>query len=119
MIKLKPYLYGGVALLIVGLFLYSATLSARLSTASLLLETATQTNEGLQNRVVELEKAQARQEAAALAYQAVSDKLDSWLPQATRIVNGYKKRETPNEKCLDLTPPDELLRLLRESNLQK
>lgn len=114
---IKPYLYGGVALLIVGLFCASLIYQTKLEASELRTRELIFNLEAASSRVLEIEKREARKEASAEAYFKATEALNASLASANRIIGTYTKRDTPDEKCLDMSPPDELIRLLRENSL--
>lgn len=115
---IKPYLYGGIVLLIVGLFSFTLYQHQQLKVAALELEASSTIITDLELRVGDLKESTLRKEGALAVYMAKDVKTTAALDRAIRILNGYSKRETDDEKCLDLTPPAELIRLLDESSVQ-
>lgn len=110
--NLKALLYGGIALLIVGLFTFSLLLRAELKAANLSLENATSENTRLVEENKDLSAASNRKAGAAAAYSAMSTYIDTLTKGSLGIIKGYKARNTDNEKCLDLTPPAALVEQL-------
>lgn len=108
----KPYIYGGVALLIVGLSLYSWGVTKALWEKDAELE-------GLQAQYKELKESEQRKAGIILGYNNKSTQIDDAVDAAVKVISGYKKRDTPDEKCLDLIPPADLLRLLDRNNSGK
>ncbi len=108
----KPYIYGGVALLIVGLSLYSWGVTEALWEKDAELE-------GLQAQYKELKESEQRKAGIILGYNNKSAQIDEAVDAAVKVISGYKKRDTPDEKCLDLIPPADLLRLLDKNNSGK
>lgn len=110
---IKPYLYGGLALLIVGLFSFGAWTQSQLdSTRTTLLETQEVVND-LRVANNELIASSARKVGAAAAYQAMTDWVGVLASNSVSVIKGYRARETENEKCLDLRPPSTLVEQLR------
>lgn len=117
---IKPYIYGGVALLIVGLFSYSMVLRTELKLAD--KEIAEQ-----DARIVELETenkdliaSSNRKAGAAAAYLAMTEHINQLTKNAGNIIRSYKPRDTEDEKCLDRSPPSILIDgLRRENNLPR
>lgn len=105
----KPYIYGGVALLIVGLSLYSYGLTKALWEKEAEIES-------LQAQYKELKESEQRKAGIILGYNMHSAKIDDAVQAAVKVISGYKKRDTPDEKCLDLMPPADLLRMLDKNN---
>lgn len=109
MIAIKPYIYGGTALLIVGLGFYSyGTTKALIAKDSEL--------RGLEAQYKELKESEQRKAGIILGYAMHSANIDKAVNEAVSVIRGYKKRDTPDEKCLDLSPPADLLRLLDEGS---
>lgn len=115
---IKPYLYGGIVLLIVGLFSFTLYQHQQLKVAALELESSSTMITDLELQVGDLKESTRRKEGALEVYMAKEADATAALNRAVRILNGYSKRETDDEKCLDLTPPAELIRLLDESSVQ-
>ena len=105
MLEIKPYIYGGAALLIVGLGFYSYGI-----TKALIAKDAA--HRELQDQYNELKLGEQRKAGIILGYNMQSAKIDKAVNEAVSVIRGYKKRDTPDEKCLDLMPPADLLRLL-------
>lgn len=105
----KPYIYGGVALLMVGLGLYSWGVTKALWEKEAELDT-------LQAQYKELKESEQRKAGIILGYNSKSAQIDEAVDAAVKVISGYKKRDTPDEKCLDLIPPADLLRLLDKNN---
>ena len=116
---MKPYLYGGLALLIVGLFSVVFIQHSQLKLVSLELSVATEQNKTLSLQVGDLRESVARKEGAMLAYNQIDTAINGLVQTATKVILGYKKRDTENEKCLDLTPPTDLLELLKADSLRR
>lgn len=114
---IKPYLYGGIVLLIVGLFLFALYQHQELKVATLELEASTQALEALNATVVKMKEARDRQTGALEAYMEKDAKNSALLTKATKIIADYTKRDTPNEKCLDLVPPADLIRMLDSNSI--
>lgn len=115
---MKPYLYLGIALLIVGLFSVSSILYYRLEASELQLSQAHESNDRLQKRVVSLVLREGKKEAAATAYMKVVEQLSNIAIGLQKTAAAYKARNTENEKCLDLTPPSDFVRLLDEDSVR-
>lgn len=116
---IKPYIYGGIALLIVGLFSYSSFISAKLETANILLESNRKTIANLEKANEDLIAVGHRKAGAANAYMAMTEHINQLTKSAGNVIKNYKARGTENEKCLDLTPPSDLIdRLRAKDNLQ-
>lgn len=115
---IKPYLYGGIVLLIVGLFSFTLFQKEQLKAADMQLEASSKIITDLELAVGDLKDSTRRKEGALEVYMAKEADATAALNRAVRILNGYSKRETDDEKCLDLTPPAELIRLLDESSVQ-
>lgn len=115
---IKPYLYGGIVLLIVGLFSFIAYQNQQLKVADLQLESSSQIIADLELKVGDLKESALRKEGALELYMAKDTRTTAALERAIKILNGYSKRDTDDEKCLDLTPPAELIRLLDENSVQ-
>lgn len=116
---MKPYIYAGIALLIVGLFSYGLWTSARLESAHLTIESKDKEISQLQASNKDLIAANARKAGAADAYISMTTYVQTLTSQATGIIKGYRARETENEKCLDLTPPSTLVDKLRENSIRR
>jgi len=115
---IKPYLYGGIVLLIVGLSSFIYLQHLWLTSAQLEAEAAVA---ALASVEADLEAAKAtatRKEEALAPYIAKVESLTTAVTRAAKIINDYSKRDTPDEKCLDLSPPAELIRLLDSSSVQ-
>ena len=115
---IKPYLYGGIVLLIVGLSSFIYLQHLWLTSAQLEADAAVA---ALASVEADLEAAKAtatRKEEALAPYIAKVESLTTAVTRAAKIINDYSKRDTLNEKCLDLTPPAELIRLLDSSSVQ-
>lgn len=108
---IKPYLYGGIVLLIVGLFSFSFYSWNRIDSLKADLANASTAIETLELRVHDLKEAEQRKAGALDAYMAIDSSINKFTNTALGIIKGYTKRDTPNEKCLDMSPPPELLRL--------
>lgn len=109
MIPIKPYIYGGIALLIVGLAFYSYGTTKALITKD-------KEFRYLQSQYTELKLSEQRKAGIILGYNMQSANIDRAVNEAVSVIRGYKKRDTPDEKCLDLSPPADLLRLLDEGS---
>ena len=108
---IKPYLYGGLVLLIVGLFSFTFYQSSELENYQLRLETA---DKAIETYKADLEVVKAdnlRKQGALEVYLAKDVGIKAALDKAVWLIKGYTKRDTPNEKCLDMSPPDDLLRM--------
>lgn len=116
---LKPYIYGGVALLIVGLFSYSILLSTKLELKEAELETLQTKVTNLEIKNEDLIASSNRKTGAANAYMALTTHINSLTKNATSIIKGYKLRIEENEKCLDMRPPAIMLDRLRENSLSR
>ena len=108
---LKPYLYGGIVLLIVGLFSFTAYQSSELENYQLRLEKADKTIEDYKTELATIKEDSARKQGALEVYLAKDVDIKAALDKAVWLIKGYTKRDTPNEKCLDMSPPDDLLRM--------
>lgn len=106
---IKPYLYGGIALLIVGLCFYSYGVTSKLIAK-------TQEHEQLTAQYNELKISEQRKAGIIIGWTNKSNQIDSAVSAAVKVIAGYKKRDTPDEKCLDLMPPTDMLRLLDEGS---
>lgn len=115
---LKPYLYGGLALLIVGLFCFMGYQAHKVSTLTEQLTEARQANVTLANENKDLLASSARKAGAAAAYSAMTEYVAELTKNATGIIRGYRARETENAKCLDMRPPTDLLERLRENGVR-
>lgn len=115
---IKPYLYGGIVLLIVGLFSYGLWTSAKLESYELRLAEANETIDSLRVRNEDLVASGARKAGAAAAYTAMTDWVGLLTNNATGIIKGYRVRDTENAKCLDLIPPADLIERLRQNSVQ-
>lgn len=102
---IKPYIYGGVALLIVGLGFYSYG-----TTRALIAKDKELTD--LKGAYRELKESEQRKAGIILGYNYKASQVDKAVAEAVKVISSYKKRDTPDEKCLDLAPPADLLRLL-------
>lgn len=109
MLNVKPYIYGGAVLLIVGLGFYSYGATKALIAKDLELK-------DLQSQYKELKESEQRKAGIILGYNMQSTKIDKAVNEAVSVIRGYRKRDTPDEKCLDLSPPADLLRLLDEGS---
>lgn len=115
---IKPYLYGGIVLLIVGLFSFNLYQSSQLENYQLQLETATSNLESINKELTSVKEDNLRKAGALDTYMAKDEKIQKDLNYAVLLIKGYTKRDTPDEKCLDMSPPTELLRLHSSDNLQ-
>lgn len=116
---MKPYLYAGIALLIVGLFSYGLWTSAKLESANLSIEEKDKEISRLLESNKDLIAASARKAGAAEAYNSMTTYVQHLTASATGIIKGYRARDTENEKCLDLTPPPALIDRVRENSLRR
>ena len=108
---IKPYLYGGLVLLIVGLFSFTLYQSSELENYQLKLETADKTIETYKADLEVVKADNLRKQGALEVYLAKDVDIKAALDKAVWLIKGYTKRDTPNEKCLDMSPPDDLLRM--------
>jgi len=108
---IKPYLYGGIVLLIVGLFSFVYFQSLQIDNYQLQLETSAKNLEDATKELSSVKEDNLRKAGALETYMAKDEKIQKDLNYAVWLIKGYTKRDTPNEKCLDMSPPDELLRL--------
>lgn len=116
---IKPYIYGGVALLIVGLFSYALILSTKLDLKEVELETLQTQVTNLELKNEDLIANSNRKTGAANAYMAMTTHINSLTKDASSIIKGYKLRVEENEKCLDMRPPVLMLERLRENSLSR
>lgn len=107
MFTFKPYIYGGIALLIVGLVFYSY------GTTRALIQKDAEIHQ-LQAQYTELKASEQKKAGIILGWTRKSNEIDSAVKEAVKVISGYKKRDTPDEKCLDLMPPADLLRMLED-----
>lgn len=115
---IKPYLYGGIVLLIVGLSSFIYLQAAQIESAELRADAALVALAEVE-KDLSLAKATAdRKEEALAPYISKVEALTVAVTRAARTINDYSKRDTPDEKCLDLSPPAELIRLLDSSSVQ-
>ena len=115
---IKPYLYGGIVLLIVGLSSFIYLQHLWLTSAQLEAEAAVAALSSLEADLEAAKAVATRKEEALAPYIAKVESLTTAVTRAAKIINDYSKRDTLNEKCLDLSPPDELIRLLDKNSLQ-
>lgn len=108
----KPYLYGGVALLIVGLGFYSYGVTKALWESE--AEFA-----ALEAQFEELKESEQRKAGIILGWTQHEAKIEKAVDAAVLTIKSYKKRDTPDEKCLDLIPPADLLRMLENYDSSK
>lgn len=108
---IKPYLYGGLVLLIVGLFSFTYYQASELENYQLKLSTAEKTIEGYEAELASVKADNLRKQGALEVYLAKDVDIKTALDKAVWLIKGYTKRDTPNEKCLDMSPPDDLLRM--------
>lgn len=108
---IKPYLYGGLVLLIVGLFSFTLYQSSELENYQLKLETADKTIKDYKDELDSVKADNLRKQGALEVYLAKDVDIKAALDKAVWLIKGYTKRDTPNEKCLDMSPPDDLLRM--------
>lgn len=108
---IKPYLYGGLVLLIVGLFSFTYYQASELENYQLKLSTAEKTIEGYEAELANAKADNLRKQGALDVYLAKDEKIKAALDNVVWLIKGYTKRDTPNEKCLDMSPPDDLLRM--------
>lgn len=116
---MKPYFYGGLALLLVGLFTSSTLLLQTLRLEREKLVASQLLVERLQNDKEELLERVSRRDGAAEAYLAVTERINSISRGALDIFASYEERLSYEAKCLDLTPPPDLVDRLREDSLQR
>lgn len=117
---IKPYIYGGVALLIVGLFSYSTVLRTELKLADKELAEQDARIAELETENKDLIASSARKAGAAAAYLAMTEHINQLTKNAGNIIRSYKPRDTEDEKCLDRSPPSILIDgLRRENNLPR
>lgn len=117
---IKPYIYGGVALLIVGLFSYSMVLSTKLDLKVEEIKTYKEQIANLETENKDLIVSSARKAGAANAYLAMTEHINQLTKTAGNLIKGYKPRDTEDEKCLDRSPPSILIDgLRRENNLPR
>lgn len=117
---IKPYIYGGVALLIVGLFSYSLILSTKLDLKAEEIKSYKERIVNLEIENKDLIASSARKTGAANAYMAMTEHINQLTKNAGNIIRSYKPRDTEDEKCLDRSPPSILIdRLRREDNLPR
>jgi hypothetical protein len=114
---IKPYLYGGIVLLIVGLFSFNLYQSSQLENYQLQLEQVTTQLETAIKDLANVKEDNLRKTGALDVYMAKDIDIKAALDKAVWLIKGYTKRDTPNEKCLDMSPPPELLRLHSPDNL--
>lgn len=115
---IKPYLYGGIVLLIVGLFSFGSWTYGQLETTRDSLAATQVALESLTRENKDLAEAAGRKAGAAAAYTSMTTYINKLTGAATGIIRGYKLRDTENAKCLDLTPPSELVNGLRQNRIQ-
>lgn len=115
---MKPYLYGGIALLIVGLFSAAAIFYYKAEAAELELFQARETNYELQRRVASLVLREDKKQEAAQLYLEAVEKLNKATQGLQKAAYAYTARNTENEKCLDLVPPTDFIRMLYENSIQ-
>ena len=108
---IKPYLYGGLVLLIVGLFAFTFYQSSELENYQLKLEASTQIIETYKADLATIKEDSARKQQVLESYLVKETDIKKALDNAVWLIKGYTKRDTPNEKCLDMSPPDDLLRM--------
>ena len=108
---IKPYLYGGLVLLIVGLFSFTFYQSSGLENYQLRLEAADKTIKDYKTELDSVKADNLRKQGALEVYLAKDVDIKAALDKAVWLIKGYTKRDTPNEKCLDMSPPDDLLRM--------
>ena len=111
--QIKALLYGGLALLIVGLFLFLGYQLEKVESLSASLAHAEEKVTQYQAQEKELLAAANRKAGAAFAYQAMTTYVQNLSTAAGGVIKSYKARETENEKCLDLSPPSTLIEQLR------
>jgi len=116
---IKPYIYGGVALLIVGLFSYSLVLSTKLDLKETELTSHKERITNLETENKDLLASSARKTGAASAYIAMTTHINALTKDASGIIKGYKLRVEENEKCLDMRPPASMLERLRENYIPR
>lgn len=115
---IKPYLYGGLVLLIVGLFSFTFYQSSELENYQLKLETADKTIKDYKTELDTIKEDNLRKQGALEVYLAKDVDIKAALDKAVWLIKGYTKRDTPNEKCLDMSPPDDLLRMHSTDSVQ-
>lgn len=115
---MKPYLYGGIALLIVGLFSYSLLLRLDLKDAEQLAADRLVKIDELTVANQDLKEEAARKAGAAAAYMAMTTYIQQLSTGAIKVFSTYKDRSTNEAKCLDLSPPTPLIDQLRQNRLQ-
>ena len=108
---IKPYLYGGLVLLIVGLFSFTFYQSFQIDNYQLRLETADKTIKDYKTELDAIKEDSARKQQVLESYLTKETDIKAALDKAVWLIKGYTKRDTPNEKCLDMSPPDDLLRM--------
>lgn len=115
---IKPYLYGGLVLLIVGLFSFTFYQSSQLENYQLRLEAADKTIKDYKDELDSVKADNLRKQGALEVYLAKDVDIKAALDKAVWLIKGYTKRDTPNEKCLDMSPPDDLLRMHSADSVQ-
>ena len=113
---IKPYIYGGVALLIVGLFSYSLVLSTKLDLKAEEIKSYKEQIAELETENKDLIASSNRKAGAAAAYLAMTEHINQLTKNAGNIIRSYKPRDTEDEKCLDRSPPSILIDGLRREN---
>lgn len=113
---IKPYIYGGVALLIVGLFSYSMVLRTELKLADKEIAEYETRIANLEIENKDLIASSNRKTGAANAYSAITEHVNQLTKSAGIIIRSYKPRDTEDEKCLDRSPPSQLIERLRQGN---
>ena len=108
---IKPYLYGGLVLLIVGLFSFTFYQSSQIDNYQLQLEANAQVIKTYKEDLEAVKADNLRKQGALEVYLAKDVDIKAALDKAVWLIKGYTKRDTPNEKCLDMSPPDDLLRM--------
>ena len=115
---IKPYLYGGIVLLIVGLSSFIYLQAVQIENAKLKADAAIAALVVVEADLAASKATADRKEEALASYIAKVEALTLTVTRAARTINDYSKRDTPDEKCLDLSPPAELIRLLDSSSVQ-
>lgn len=112
---MTKWLLAGAALLFAGLLSYTAILSTKLATAEATIEAQVDELISVRAENKDLSAAINRRIGATKHYLDTINALTKTSNALSSIIRNYNSRETPDEKCLDYSPPSKLIDSLRNS----